>query len=82
MKVRALTMGIINGSRRRAGDEFELPDEEAKKLDWVAPVGENDVIKADDPVRLMTLSEVGKAPAKTFEEVHSGKPPKPKHAAT
>jgi hypothetical protein len=71
MKVIALHMGFLNGSRVRKGTEFEVP--EGAKATWFAPV--DGVAAAAKPVKAgrpepKALSQVGKGEDKTFIQVH------------
>lgn len=61
IKVKALQPGFFNGSRVRAGQEFEVP--EGTKGSWFVALGE---YKAPAPAKPKaqpkTLSEIAKAP--------------------
>jgi hypothetical protein len=72
MKVIALEMGFLNGSRVRKGTEFEVPD--GTKGTWFAPV-ESPAAKAAKPVKAArpeprALSQIGKGEDKSFIQVH------------
>jgi hypothetical protein len=69
MKVIALSMGFLNGSRVRKGTEFEVP--EGAKATWFAPVdgAAAKPAKAGRP-EPKALSQVGKGEDKTFIQVH------------
>lgn len=62
MKVKALQNGFFNGSRVRAGQEFEVPD--GAKASWFVALGEYKApAKAKAKAQPATLSEIAKAPA-------------------
>lgn len=72
MKVIALAMGFLNGSRIRPGTEFEVPD--GSKATWFAPV-DTPAAAAAKPVKAgrqepKALSQVGKGEDKSFIQVH------------
>jgi hypothetical protein len=72
MKVIALNMGFLNGSRIRKGTEFEVP--EGAKATWFAPV-DTPAATAAKSVKAgrqepKALSQVGKGEDKTFNQVH------------
>ncbi len=72
MKVIALEMGFLNGSRIRKGEEFEVPD--GTKGSWFAPV-ESPVAKAAKPAKAAkaepkALSQIGKGEEQSFIQAH------------
>ena len=74
MKVRALEMGFYGNTRRRPGDEFDVPEGVARP--WFVPVevvgpAKSKASKKVDPV---ALSQLGNQPVKTFVDVMSEKP--------
>lgn len=50
MIVKALRVGFFNGSLRRPGDQFEIPDEEAFSSAWmeIVEMGESDSEQSED----------------------------------
>lgn len=70
-KVVATSIGFYNGTRVRPGTELEVPDD--FKGSWVAAVGSPAAAPAKPakPARAepRTLSELGKAPAKSATDI-------------
>ncbi len=69
MQVKALENGFHDGRRVRMGQTFEVPD--GTKAKWFEPVdaakpGKKAAATAPNPV---ALSELGKAPKQTFNDV-------------
>lgn len=61
MRMRANTMGFLNGRRIRAGEEFNLPPK-MKPPKWAEPADKPATRKDPEPVEPRTLSEMARRP--------------------
>ena len=84
MQVIATKVGFFGGSRRRVGDEFEVP--EGTKASWFIPVGETagakrraaaqaEKDKSKQPQTPVALSERGRSQPQSMTDVMSKQPP-------